>query len=146
MPKPDPCPGRHQLRVWMKIAIESGLIETLPPFYHRDGFESSKRTEEYARQILAELHDPEAASRPLREIITDARQFKAWVESRRKNQLKRALVQGRPEERIIDMPPGRPRTAPRNEVGSPRAERTSQPDTNPRLHPMWDDWIDSLEH
>ena len=74
-----------------------------------------------------------------------ARQFKSWVEERRKDSRYRALLDGRPEERVIEMPPGRPGVLPLDERRPQREQRTSQPDSSPKLHPMWDDWIDSLE-
>ena len=89
MPKPQPGPNRHHFRIWIKMAIQSGLIEKLPPLYEPIGNQSPFQTEAYARRLLTELRDPEASRRPLKEIIADARQFKTWVESRRKDGLKR---------------------------------------------------------
>lgn len=143
MPKPEPVPNRHHFRIWIKMAIQSGLIDRLPPTYNGDGFQHPLRTDEYARRLLAELRDPEASHRTLKEMIASARQFKNWVEARRKDSRHRALMEGRPEERIIDIPPGRPRAAPEHER---RPRRTQQPDTNPKLHPLWDDWIDSFDN
>jgi hypothetical protein len=133
MSKPEPSPNRHHYRVWIKALIKSGFIEKLPPSYDFDPSERPRGTEEYARQ--------------LQEIIADARQFKTWVEARRRDSLRRALVESRPEDRIIEMPPGRPRAAIERDQRPqrPRTERTSQPDVSPELHPMWDDWIDRLE-
>ena len=124
------------------MAIQSGLIDKLPPLYESQGFQSPLETGEHARRLLAELRDPDASTRTLREIIADAWQFKSWVEARRKDGRLRMLIESRPEERIIEMPPGRPRPATDAER---RTQRTDRPDTNPKLHPMWDDWIDSLE-
>jgi hypothetical protein len=145
MPKPESGPNRHHFRIWIKMALQSGLIDKLPPLYEPDKFQNPLRTEEYARQLLAELRDPDASGRNLKEIIASARQFKSWVEARRKDGRHRALIEGRPEERIIEMPPGRPRTLPPDESRMRRAQRPNQPDPSPKLHPMWDDWIDSLE-
>jgi hypothetical protein len=147
MSKPEPSPNRHHYRVWIKALIKSGFIEKLPPSYDFDPSESPRGTEEYARQLMTELRDPTASRRPLQEIIADARQFKTWVEARRRDSLRRALVESRPEDRIIEMPPGRPRAAIERDQRPqrPRTERTSQPDVSPELHPMWDDWIDRLE-
>ena len=127
------------------MAIQSGLIEKLPPFYESEGFQGPLRTDEYAQRLLTELRDPEASRRPLRDIIAEARQFKTWVESRRKDDRKRSLVESRPEERIIEMPPGRTRMEHPNQTRRSRTERNHQPDHNPKLHPLWDEWIDSLE-
>jgi hypothetical protein len=145
MPKPEAGPNRHHFRIWIKMALQSGLIDKLPPVYERGGVQNPQRTDQYARHLLAELRDPDASHRTLKEIITDARQFKSWVETRRKDGRSRMLMDSRPEDRVIEMPPGRPRAASPNEEGPRRTPRTNQPDPNPKLHPMWDDWIDSLE-
>jgi hypothetical protein len=145
MRKTEPRPIRHHFRIWLKMAIQSGLIDRLPPLYEADGFQTPLRTDEYARQLVAELRDPDASRRALTEIIASARQFKSWVEARRKESRHRALIECRPEERIIDLPPGRPRTFSPDKRRPRQEQRTNQPDSSPRLHPMWDDWIDSLE-
>jgi hypothetical protein len=145
MPKPQPGPNRHHFRIWIKTAIQSGLIDKLPPLYRPDGSQGPLRTEEYARRLLTDLRDPEGSSRPLKDIIADARQFKTWVESRRKDELKRSLMDSRPDDRIIEMPPGLARAERSDERRPRRTERSRQPDSNPKLHPMWDDWIDMLE-
>ncbi len=145
MPKPEPGPNRHHFRVWIKMAIQSGLIDKLPPVYEPCGSQGPENTDAYAHQLLTELRDPNASRRTLKEIIADARQFKTWVEARRKVGRLRMLVESRPEERIIEMPPGRPRAATDQERRPRRTQRTDRPDTNPKLHPMWDDWIDRLE-
>jgi hypothetical protein len=144
MAKPEPAPNRHHFRVWIKMAIQSGLIEKLPPLYDSQRFQSPLGTVEYARQLLAELRDPDASTRMLKEIIAEARQFKSWVEARRKDSRLRILVEGRPEERIIDMPPGRPRPSTDPERRPRRSQRNNDPDTCPKLHPMWDNWIDGF--
>jgi hypothetical protein len=142
MPKPQPGPNRHYFRVWIKMAIQSGLVDKLPPLYEPDGSQSPQDTEAYARQLLVALRDPDASKRTLQGIMADARQFKQWVEAYRKDGRRRMLVESRPEDRIIEMTPRRPRTMPTDDS---RPRRTAPPDTNPRLHPMWDDWIDRLE-
>ena len=85
MPKTEPGPNRHHFRIWIKMAIQSGLIDRLPPLYEADDFQTPLKTEEFARQLLAELRDPDASRRTLKEIIARARQFKSWVEARRKD-------------------------------------------------------------
>jgi hypothetical protein len=145
MPKSEPGSNRHHFRIWIKMALQSGLIDRLPPMFEPDGFQTALKTDEHARQLLAELRDPDSSRRTLKEIIASARQFKSWVEARRKDSRHRALVEGRLEERVIEMPPGRPRALPRDDRRPRREQRTNQPDASPKLHPMWDDWIDSLE-
>jgi hypothetical protein len=145
MPKPEAGPNRHHFRIWIKMVLQSGLIDKLPPVYERGGVQNPQRTDQYGRHLLAELRDPDASHRTLKEIVTDARQFKSWVETRRKDGRSRMLMDSRPEDRVIEMPPGRPRAATDQERRPRRTQRTDRPDTNPKLHPMWDDWIDSLE-
>jgi hypothetical protein len=145
MSKPESRPNRHHFRIWVKMAIQSGLVDRLPPLYEPNPFQVSVKTGEYARQLLAALQDPDSSGRTLREIIGDARRFRSWVESRRKDSRRRTLVEGRPEERVIDMPPGEPRKVPAAEPRPRRPQRSDQPDPHPKLHPMWDDWIDRME-
>jgi hypothetical protein len=127
------------------MAVQSGLIDKVPPLYAPDESQNAQRTEAYARHLLTELQDPDASARTLKKIIVDARQFKSWVEARRKDGVRRALQDSRPEDRIIEMPPGRPRSTAPSERRPRRFERINPPDPSPSLHPMWDDWIDSLE-
>ena len=125
MPRPEPGPNRHHFRIWIKMAIQSGLIDKLPPLYEPQGLQNPLRTGEYARRLLVELRDPDASRRTLKEIIADARQFKSWVEARRKDGRLRMMVESRPEERIIEMPPRRPRPA-TDEERRPRRSRANQ--------------------
>jgi hypothetical protein len=141
MPKPEPGPNRHHYRVWLKWAIESGLIEKLPPLYDPDGIQNPQRTEAYARQLMAELRDPDSLKRPLKLIIADARQFKSWVEARRKDGLRIMLREGRPEERISIPPRRQARAAGERENTTRHSQRE---ENDPRLDPMWDKWLDSL--
>ena len=55
MSKPEPRANRHQLCVWLKWAIESGLLGKVPPRYDPDGSGEPEPTEDYARRLLAEL-------------------------------------------------------------------------------------------
>jgi hypothetical protein len=144
MPKPDAGPNRHHFRVRIKMAIQSGLIDKLPPVFEPWGSQGSENTDAYAHQLLTVLRDPDASARALKEIIADARQFKTWVEAHRKDGRLRMLVESRPEERIIELPSGRPRPATAREQRPRRIKRTNEPDTHPKLHPMWDEWIDSF--
>ena len=145
MPKPEAGPNRHHFRIWIKMALQSGLIDKLPSIYEPDGFQNALRTDQYARHLLAELRDPDASHRTLKEIIADARRFKSWVETRRKDARSRMLMDSRPEDRRIEMPPRQPRVTIAAERRALRAQRPDQTDADPKFHPMWDDWIDSLE-
>jgi hypothetical protein len=138
---PESVPNRHHYRVWIKWAIESGLIEKLPPLCDANGVRGPQSTEAYARQLLAELRDPDSSHRRLNQILADARQFKVWVEARRKDNVRIILSEGRPEE-PISIPPRR-----RSPVASDREPRTRpapQELIDARSDPMWDDWLDSL--
>jgi hypothetical protein len=140
MPKPQPRVNRHHYRVWIKWAIESGLLEKLPPLYDLDGIPDPETTEEHARRLLAELRDPDASRRRLPEILADARRFKAWVEARRKDGLQAILRERRPDEPIF-IPP---RREPQGTTGrEPRPFSARRVDPDPRSDPMWDEWLDA---
>jgi hypothetical protein len=144
MATPQPHSNRHHYRVWLKLAIESGVLEKLPPSFQPDESQPSRDTEQFVRRLLSELRDPDASKRPLKEIIADAHQFRAWVGARRKDNLRQILVESRPEDRIVVFPPRRPTRALDRERPPRRTDRIEQPDANPRANPMWDDWVDHL--
>lgn len=131
--------GRHALRAWLKLAIQSGVLGRVPPRYDPDGSGVPRPTEDYARGILAELKDPESSGRPLRDILADARRFRDWVEYRQKVSRRMILGQWGTEGAAARVPEVRP---------SPRAGREKRPraadldEARPRSDPMWDDWLD----
>jgi hypothetical protein len=141
MPAPQPGANRHQLRVWLKSAIESGVLERVLPQCDPDGSGCPQPTEDYARGLLAELKDPNSSERPLREILAEARRFRDWVEYRQK--MSRRIILGgwdsegaaaRVPERLALARPERqrrPTRAGRDEAGS-----------RPHDHPLWDEWLD----
>jgi hypothetical protein len=92
MPKFEPPPRRHHLRVWLKSAVESGLFDRLPPQYEPDDFSGPQPTDEYARRLMAELRDPDS-SRPQSEVVRDAERFRRWVEARQKESRRIILSQ-----------------------------------------------------
>ena len=49
MPRPEASANRHQLRVWIKWALESGLLDKLPLLCDAEGCEPPQRTDRYAR-------------------------------------------------------------------------------------------------
>jgi hypothetical protein len=55
MPQHEPVTNRHQLRVWLKLALETGLLDKLPPRYDPDGSGDPRPTGDYARQLMIEL-------------------------------------------------------------------------------------------
>ncbi len=105
MPKSEPGPNRHHFRIWIKMALQSGLIDRLPPVYEPGELQNPLRTEEFARQLLAELRHPDASRRTLKEIIASARQFKSWVEARRKDDRHRARSRPGPKNGLLKCHP-----------------------------------------
>jgi hypothetical protein len=141
MPTSEPGANRHQLRVWLKWAIESGLLDRIPPQYDPDGSGDPQPTEDYARGLLAELKDPESSRRPLREILAEARQFRDWVEYRQK--MSRRIILGRwdSEGAAARVPE---RLTPTRSDRTKRPARIEREDASARPHadPMWDDWLE----
>jgi hypothetical protein len=139
MPKQEPSAGRHQLRVWLKLAIETGVLDRIPPQYDPDGSGNPQPTDDYARGLLAELKDPESSERLLREILADARRFREWVEYRQKVSRQMILGQWETQGAAAYVPERRPST---------RIERENRPHrirpdvARPKSDPMWDDWLD----
>lgn len=139
MPKHEAAPNRHHVRVWIKWAIESGLLEKLPPVCDAEGCATPQPTDQYARKLLAELRDPDASRRPLKEIVADAQRFRRWVEARQKSCRQLILTELHPGN-LGDWVPQR-----RSENIASTEERRQQiprKPPNPRRNLMWDDWID----
>ncbi len=84
MPKQERELNRHHLRVWMKLALENGVLEKLPPRMRMEGHAEPQDVAQYARQLFEELKDPDSSDRPLKEILAGARRFRAWVEARKR--------------------------------------------------------------
>lgn len=135
MPNNEPVGNRHQLRVWLKLALETGLLEKLPPQYEPDDSQRPQSTEQYARQLLAELKDPDASKRPLRQIIADARRFRDWVDFRRKVNVRNILADGA----VATVPERLPSF---EQVAEDYRRRRDLDGANSRSNPMWDDWLD----
>ena len=142
MPASQPGANRHQLRVWLKSAIESGVLERVPPQCDPDGSGDPQPTVDYARGLLAELKNPDSSERPLPEILAAARRFRDWVEYRQK--MSRRIILGHwDSEGAAGWVPERLAPPPRPERER-RPVRTGLEDAGPRPHadPMWDDWLD----
>jgi hypothetical protein len=137
MPHSEPGPKRHQLRVWLKWAVESGLLDKLPPQFHPDDSHNPQPTDHYARQLLAELRDPDSSTRPLSQIVADARRFRAWVEFRQKV-TRRIILAGIQPEGVGQAAPER---RPTNRDHRERREHPGG--AVPESDPMWDDWLDA---
>jgi hypothetical protein len=139
MSKHEPGPNRHHFRIWIKWALESGLLDKLPALCDPEGCETPQPTDKYARGLLAELRDPGSSTRPLTQIIADARQFRAWVEARQKHGRRIILTE------IHNGDLG-DRAAERRSSNTTEEEERPEPTTlkspNPRRNPMWDDWLD----
>jgi hypothetical protein len=141
MPAQEFSGNRHRLRVWIKWAIESGLLEKLPADYQSEGLGSTVGTERYARGLLAELRAPDLSKRTIRQIVADARQFQLWVEARQKD-YRRLVLREQGSERAREVVPAR--TAPRGaQQEAIKPLRRSVNPANPRINPMWDDWLDA---
>jgi hypothetical protein len=140
MPRNESPPNRHHYRVWIKWAIESGLLDKVPPVCDAEGCGTLQPTLEYARGLLAELRDPDSSRRPLKQIIADARQFRGWVEARQKHSMKVILTEiesGELGARVV-----RRRASGTTDTDT-RPRSPSPRQLNPRQNPMWDDWLDS---
>ncbi len=139
MPKPDSGANRHHVRIWIKWAIESGLLVKLPPLCDAEGCQTPQPTDQFARALLAELRDPESSRRPLKQIIADAQKFRLWVEARQKQSRQLILAELHPG----DLGDWAPQRRPANPTDPPERPRpTSLKPPNPRRNPMWDDWVD----
>jgi hypothetical protein len=141
MPKPEPGANRHQLRVWLKWAIESGLLDKLPPQYDPDpeGLRDPQPTDGYARWLLADLRAPDSRRRPLNQVLADVRRFWAWVEDRRKLGRRIILAELPPSDARSMVPQRRP-SAPTQREDRPRPRQSGS--THPESHPLWDEWLD----
>jgi transposase-like protein len=139
MSQHEPGVNRHQLRAWLKLAIESGLLERVPPQYVPEEPGEPEPTDGYARRLLAELKDPDSSTRMLREILADARRFRDWVEFRQKVSRRIILTGGRTDggEAVALMRPSATRV-PRER----NTHRTDRGGVDPKSDPMWDDWLD----
>ncbi len=141
MPASQPGANRHQLRVWLKWAIESGLLDRIPPQYDPDGSGDTRPTEDYARWLLDELKAPEGGRRLLSEILAAARQFRDWVEYRQKVSRRIILGQWDSEGAAARVAERRTPTRSDREKRPARAGRDGD-GARPNADPMWDDWLD----
>jgi hypothetical protein len=142
MAAPQPAGNRHQLRVWFKGAIESGVLDRVPPQYDPGGSGDPQPIDDYARGLLTELKDPDSSRRPRQEIIAEARRFRDWVEYRQK--MSRRIILGHwDSEGAAGWVSERLAPTPRPERER-RPARTGREDAGLRRHadPMWDDWLD----
>jgi hypothetical protein len=141
MPTSQSGANRHQLRVWLKSAIESGLLDRVPSRYDLDGSGDFEFTEYYAHRLLTELKYRNANRRALHSIVAQARQFREWVEDCQKMSPRMILggwdsecAAARVPERLDPARPDREKrpTRPGREDGGAR----------PDADPMWDVWLD----
>jgi hypothetical protein len=142
MLKNEPKPTRGQLRVWLKWAVQSGLLDKLPPCYNLDEQADPPATEQVARQLLAELRDPDATGRPISRVTADIDRFRRWVESRQRisrqiilNELEMARADPAWLENWASV------SAHIREHQNRRGRR-SRPRIMPRSDPMWDADLD----
>jgi len=142
MLKPEPKPTRGQLRVWLKWAVQSGLLDKLPPNYDLDEQADPAATEQVARQFLAELRDPDSSRRPVSRITADVDRFRRWVESRQR--ISRQIILNELETARAD-----PAWLENWATASAHTRehvresgRPSPPRIVPRSDPMWDEDLD----
>jgi hypothetical protein len=133
--------NRHPLRVWIKWALETGLFEKLPSEYAPAESKTAHGTISYARDLLAELRNPDSSKRTLQQIIADARHFRTWVEARQKD-YRRLVLRENGSQRLHWAVPAetRPSISVDREI-KPGQTRTRS--ASPRSNPMWDDWLDT---
>jgi hypothetical protein len=141
MPQREPGTNRHQLRVWLKLALETGLLDKVPPRYDPDGSGDPQPTADYARQLMVELKDPDPSERPIREIVAEARRFREWVEFRQKMSRRIILGGWDSEGAAARMPEERTPALLDRGKRPPRIDR-GDADPRPKSDPMWDDWLD----
>ena len=141
MLKPEPTPTRGQLRVWLKWAVQSGLLDKLPPSYDLDEQADPAATEQVARQLLAELRDPDSSRRPISRITADVDRFRRWVESRQR--ISRQIILNELETARAD-PAWLENWAPPSAYADEQENRgrTSRRRIVPRSDPMWDEDLD----
>ena len=142
MLKPEPRPTRGQRRVWLKWAVQSGLLDKLPPSYDLDEQADPAATEQVARQLLAELRDPDSSRRPISRITADVDRFRRWVESRQR--ISRQIILNELETARADpawLENWASASAHIREQEHRRA-RTPSPRIAPRSDPMWDEDLD----
>jgi hypothetical protein len=140
MSKPSPRPKPNPLRVWLKQAIHSGTLERIPRHYS-PGAGGSHDTIDYARDLLAELRDPDTSARPLDAIVDDAVRFRRWVESRQQVSRRIILAESRPGEGYEPEPP---RPARDDRERRPERDQRAPRQASPRSDPMWDELLDGL--
>jgi hypothetical protein len=132
-------PNRHQVRVWIRWAIESALLEKVPALCDAEGCEAPEPTVQYARRLLAELRDPDSSRRTLNQIMADAHAFQRWVEARQKRSRQLILAELHPGK-LGDWAPQRRFTGTAGTEARP--EPTPRKFASPRRSPMWDEWLD----
>ncbi len=142
MLKPEPKPTRGELRVWLKWAVQSGLLDKLPPSYDLDDQADPAAAEQVARQLLAELRDPDSSRRPISRITADVDRFRRWVESRQR--ISRQIILNELETARADpawLENWASTSAHIREQEHGRG-RTSPPRLMPKSDPMWDEDLD----
>jgi hypothetical protein len=131
---------RGQLRIWLKWAVESAVLDRLPPRYEGEGSGSLQSPEVYARALLDEMRNLDTGPRSPEEILADVRRFRMWLEGRQKISRQIILADPRGSASPMEDTPAQLRRDQRRRSSTSQAERLSYP--HPRENPMWDDWLD----
>jgi hypothetical protein len=139
-PRPDPPASRGRLRVWLKMALQTGVLDRVPDHHGPSG----RSTLEYARDLFSELQSAHLSTQPPAALLTEIRAFREWVEARQRTS-RRAILAEPSREDLMSYRLGRPKkpTAPAAlpSIQSPR-RRSDTADTPVNLDPLWDRWMD----
>lgn len=141
MARPEPNEPRGRLRVWLKMALQSGQLDRIPPEYEPDGPGSGVPARAYARELLAALQAAEGGSRAPGEVVAAIRSFRAWVDAHQKTA--RRLILAEEEGPVLRLDPGkRPLAPPPPPAAPPRRPRGGETPRTLLDHPLWDRWLD----
>jgi hypothetical protein len=134
--QPDPTATRGRLRVWLKTALQTGLLDRVPAHYTP----ASRPTLEYALDLLAEIQAADLSSHPPAKLLAEIRAFRAWVEERQRHSRRLMLAESSQEDgRSYRL--GSPKKDPAPPDPPPQRRRPD-PDPPLELDPMWDRWLD----
>jgi hypothetical protein len=140
MPRPEPIPSRGQLRAWLKMAVQSTMLDRVPADYEPDGPGTGGPTREYARGLLARWQALDPGTTPPTHILAETCAFRVWVEARQRTSRRLILAEEDPPVHRLGPEPWSP-SPPPPVAPPPRRSDDRRP---PTLldHPLWDRWLD----
>jgi hypothetical protein len=142
MPVSRPEPTRGQLRVWLKWALQSGLLEKLPERCDLEGPHDSRTPRDVAHALLAALQDPESSRQDRADAMAEAQRFQAWVDRRLKAN-RQLLLAERASEHADRGWLERWARAEEMRQHQEREERSAAPAAAPPVKPRWDSMWDA---